>query len=77
FATDGIFEQQLNGDVFLNSVSWLSQQDTQELSIRPKEATNRRILMTPQQQIISALTALVILPVLGFGAAVVVWLRRR
>ncbi|NJO67332.1 MAG: ABC transporter, partial [Leptolyngbyaceae cyanobacterium RM1_405_57] len=77
FATDGIFEQQLNGDVFLNSVSWLSQQDTQELSIRPKEATNRRILMTPQQQIISALTALVILPVLGFGTAVVVWLRRR
>jgi len=77
FATDGIFEQQLNGDVFLNSVNWLSQQDTQELSIRPKEATNRRILMTPQQQIISALTALVILPVLGFGAAIVVWLRRR
>jgi ABC-type uncharacterized transport system involved in gliding motility auxiliary subunit len=47
------------------------------LSIRPKEATNRRLLMTPQQQIISALTALVILPVLGFGAAIIVWLRRR
>jgi ABC-type uncharacterized transport system involved in gliding motility auxiliary subunit len=77
FATDGLFGQQLNGDVFLNSVNWLSQQDTQVLSIRPKEATNRRILMTPQQQIISALTALVILPVLGFGTAIAVWLRRR
>lgn len=77
FATDGLFEQQLNGDVFLNSVNWLSQQDTQVLSIRPKEATNRRILMTPRQQIISALTALVVLPVLGFGAAILVWLRRR
>jgi ABC-type uncharacterized transport system involved in gliding motility auxiliary subunit len=77
FATDGLFEQQLNGDVFLNSVNWLSQQDTQVLSIRPKEATNRRILMTPRQQIISALTALVVLPVLGFGTAILVWLRRR
>ncbi|MBD2055934.1 Gldg family protein [Oculatella sp. FACHB-28] len=77
FATDGLFEQQLNGDVFLNSVNWLSQQDTQVLSIRPKEATNRRIIMTPRQQITSALTALVILPVLGFGAAILVWLRRR
>ncbi|MDP5337522.1 MAG: Gldg family protein, partial [Nodularia sp. (in: cyanobacteria)] len=43
FATDGLFEQQLNGDVFLNSVAWLSQQDQQPLSIRPKEQRNRRI----------------------------------
>lgn len=37
FATNGLFEQQLNGDVFLNSVSWLGNQDEQSLSIRPKE----------------------------------------
>ena len=27
FATDGLFDQQLNGDVFLNAVNWLGQQN--------------------------------------------------
>jgi ABC-type uncharacterized transport system involved in gliding motility auxiliary subunit len=34
FINDGLFRQQLlNGDVFLNAVRWLSQQDEQPLSI--------------------------------------------
>ena len=77
FATDGLFDQQLNGDVFLNSVNWLSQQDDQVLSIRPKEMTNRRIVMSGAQQVSSVLLALVLLPLLGFGMAVLLWWRRR
>lgn len=77
FATDGLFEQQLNGDVFLNAVSWLSQQDDQVLSIRPKEVTNRRIVMSGTQQLSAVLLALVLLPILGFGTAALVWWRRR
>ncbi len=77
FATDGLFDQQLNGDLFLNSVSWLSQQDDQVLSIRPKEMTNRRIVMSGVQQIGSVLLALVLLPLLGFGTAAFIWWRRR
>lgn len=77
FATDGLFDQQLNGDVFLNSVSWLSQQDDQVLSIRPKEVTNRRIVLSTPQQLSAVLLALVVLPVLGFGTAALVWWRRR
>lgn len=77
FSTDGLFEQQLNGDVFLNAVSWLGRQDDATLSIRPKEITNRRIVMTLQQQLAVGALALVILPLIGFIGAIVMWLRRR
>jgi ABC-type uncharacterized transport system involved in gliding motility auxiliary subunit len=77
FATDGLFEQQLNGDVFLNSVSWLSNQDRQLLSIRPKEAKNRRINLTPQQANILGWSSLLLVPLLGFGMALIFWWLRR
>lgn len=76
FATDGVFEQQLNGDVFLNSVSWLSNQDQQPLSIRPKEAKNRRINLTTQQANILSLTVALV-PLIAFGTAVILWWQRR
>lgn len=77
FATDGLFGQVLNGDVFLNSVSWLGQQNDQVLSIRPKTATSRRILMTLQHRIMVGLFAVLILPGLGFLGALIMWIRRR
>ena len=76
FMTNGLFEQQLNGDVFLNSVSWLSKQDQQVLSIRPKEAKNRRINLTPQLAQLLTLTVLII-PLIGFTTAGIMWWRRR
>ena len=76
FATDGRFGQQLNGDLFLNTMNWLSQRDSEVLSIRPKEVKNRRILLSPEQQISTALIA-VLLPLIGFGMAGLVWWRRR
>ena len=77
FATDGLFGQQLNGDVFLNAVNWLGQQNDAALSIRPKAVTNRRIVMTVQQQIGLGVFSLLVLPVAGFALALVMWLRRR
>jgi ABC-type uncharacterized transport system involved in gliding motility auxiliary subunit len=77
FATDGLFDQQLNGDVFLNAVNWLGQQNDAALSIRPKEVTNRRIVMTVQQQIGLGVFSLLVLPVVGFALALVMWLKRR
>lgn len=77
FATDGLFEQQLNGDVFLNAISWLGQQTDATLSIRPREVTNRRITLTVQQQVGLGVFALLVLPVIGLGLAVLMWLRRR
>jgi ABC-type uncharacterized transport system involved in gliding motility auxiliary subunit len=77
FATDGLFTQQLNGDVFLNSVTWLSQQDGQPLSIRPKEARNRRINLTGAQGNLLTLSSLLILPLIGFAVAALLWWQRR
>lgn len=77
FATDGLFEQQLNGDVFLNSVNWLGGQGDEALSIRPKEVTDRRILITPQQQLGLGIFSLALLPLTGVALAIVMWLRRR
>jgi ABC-type uncharacterized transport system involved in gliding motility auxiliary subunit len=77
FATDGWFEQQLNSDVFLNSIGWLSKRDEQTLSIRPKEQKNRRLNLTPLQAGALGWTALVIIPLVGFTTAGMIWWRRR
>jgi ABC-type uncharacterized transport system involved in gliding motility auxiliary subunit len=77
FATDGLFAQQLNGDVFLNSVNWLSKVDNPVLSIRPKEITNRRFVMTFRQQLYLTLLALVVFPLAGLIGAGALWARRR
>ena len=77
FATNGWFEQQLNGDVFLNSVNWLAGGDEQTLSIRPKEPKNRRINLTPLQAGLISWLALLIVPLFGFVLAALTWWRRR
>lgn len=77
FLTNGLFQQQLNGDVFLNSVSWLSQSQDAVLSIRPKEAKNRRLTITAGQGRLLFLVAVVLMPCLAFGAAFSLWWRRR
>ncbi|MDB9375472.1 ABC transporter, partial [Nodularia sphaerocarpa CS-585] len=77
FATDGLFQQQLNGDVFLNSVTWLSQQDQQPLSIRPKEEKNRRINLNIVQANVLTLSSLLLLPLMGLIIAAIIWWKRR
>ena len=76
FATDGWFQQQLNSDVFLNTVSWLSKRDEQALSIRPKEPKNRRLNLTPGQAGAIGWVALLVMPLVGFTTAGVMWWRR-
>ncbi|MEL6383050.1 MAG: Gldg family protein [Cyanobacteria bacterium J06626_18] len=77
FATDGTFEQQLNGDIFLNAVSWLGREGDATLSIRPKTVTNRRILMSAQQAWGLSIFSLLILPATGLALAIVMALQRR
>ncbi|WP_414753724.1 GldG family protein [Anabaena sp. CCY 9910] len=77
FITNAIFEQQLNGDVFLNSVTWLSQQDQQLLSIRPKEPRNRRMNLSTLQANVLTLSSLFVLPLLGLVTAAIIWWKRR
>lgn len=77
FIVNGFFNQQLNGDVFLNSVNWLTPDQQQPLSIRPKEVKNRRIALTNEQAMLIGFLALAIVPLFGFVTAGVVWWQRR
>ena len=77
FATNGWFEQQLNRDVFLNSVTWLSKPEEQALSISPKKTTNRRIAMSLVTARFLSWTAIIILPLLAFTIGGILWWRRR
>jgi ABC-type uncharacterized transport system involved in gliding motility auxiliary subunit len=77
FATNQWFGEQLNGDVFLNSVQWLAATDEQPLSIRPKEPKKRRIILTSFQASLISWLSLVIFPLLGIGLAIATWWRRR
>jgi ABC-type uncharacterized transport system involved in gliding motility auxiliary subunit len=77
FATDGLFGQQLNGDIFLNSIQWLTGGDNATLSIRPKEPENRRVNLNALQANAIFWLSIAIVPLLGFTLAGVTWWRRR
>jgi len=77
FASDGLFEQQLNGDIFLNSVQWLASGETATLSIRAKEPENRRINLNPLQANAIFWIAMVVMPLGGFTLAGLTWWQRR
>ncbi len=66
-----------NGNLFLNMVSWLAQ-DEDLISIRPKPPEDRRILLSQAQMAMLRLFTIIVLPgialITGF---VVVWNRRR
>ncbi|MDB9312157.1 Gldg family protein [Spirulina sp. CS-785/01] len=77
FITNGWFEDQLNSDVFLNSVQWLAKENEAILSIRPKTFQDRRLNLTPVQRTWIWWLSLVIFPLFGFAGAGVVWWMRR
>ena len=65
-----------NGDLFVNAVNWLAQQENL-IAIRPREPEDRRITLTrDQEQRIFWLTVLII-PGLILLAGVQTWWRRR
>lgn len=76
FASNGFFGRSVNGDLFLNAVSWLAE-DTDLLSIRPKDPENRSITLTATESNLIFWTTVIFFPLatLIFGTAV--WYRRR
>lgn len=76
FAANAFLGTQGNRDLFLNTIGWLSQQENL-ISIRPKEADDRRITLTAAQQTNLAWLAVLIIPGFIFGTGVYTWWRRR
>lgn len=77
FATNGLIGKGLNGEIVLNAITWLSNRQDLAMAIRPKEAINRRLDLTPQTSRVVSLIALGLLPLAAFGTAGIFWWRQR
>jgi ABC-type uncharacterized transport system involved in gliding motility auxiliary subunit len=76
FASNGVMGIQGNKDMFMNIIGWLSQQESL-ISIRAKEASDRRLTLTATQQNNITWLALLIVPGVVFGTGIYSWMRRR
>lgn len=76
FATNQWQDQQRNGDLFYNSVNWLTE-ESNLISIRPKEAANRRVTLTEAQQREVEWICVVFVPLFVVVIGIIVWLKRR
>lgn len=65
-----------NRDLFMNTVNWLAQQESL-ISIRPTEASDRRITLTARQQTGIFWLVLLVIPAAVLGTGVMTWSRRR
>src|SRR5262245_15376786 len=76
FATNNYFQQQRNGDLFLNAVSWLAE-DEDLISVRPRSQENRSIQLTRASSSVLFWISIVLLPGSALVSGILVWLRRR
>ena len=77
FASNRYFNAQGNGDLFMNSVNWLLQ-DEDLISVRPNQPEDRRVQVTQSQVRTVLILVVILLPVLILIAGgVVYWVRRR
>jgi ABC-type uncharacterized transport system involved in gliding motility auxiliary subunit len=76
FASNQGYGLQGNGNLFLNTITWLAQ-DESFISIRPKNPEDRRLTMTEAQGRLVSYVMLLFLPVGVLVAGVSVWMKRR
>jgi ABC-type uncharacterized transport system involved in gliding motility auxiliary subunit len=80
FASNGVLSSVSGGignvDLFMNSIGWLAQEEAL-ISIRPKEAVDRTVLMTPPQARAVIYSSILFLPGLVLLAGAYIWWKRR
>ena len=77
FASDGFYAQFGNGDIFINSLDWVAEQE-EIINLTPKDNV-QRFMLPPQNVIQNAilLGVVFVLPGLVLFAGVVVWAQKR
>ncbi len=75
FASNAFFKWQGNGDLFVNSVSWLAGQE-ELISILPKEVSNKRVLLTEGQKALTFVLLVILLPALPAIAGVLMMVKK-
>ena len=76
FATNKYVNLQRNGDLFLNAVNWLAE-DEDLISVRPKEPKNRRVTLTEAQRNLLFWFSFLVLPGIVIMSGIYVWWKRR
>ncbi len=76
FASNSAAGIQGNADLFVNMANWLTQQEDL-ISIHPRDAGDRRITMTADQQRNLLWVSLLVIPGLILGSGVYTWSKRR
>ena len=76
FADNQYASQVRNGDLFMNTINWLAQ-DEDLISIRPKSPTSRHVTFTETQQRELTWFSLLLLPGLVILSGVYIWWKRR
>ncbi len=76
FAANRFFKLQGNGDLFLNSISWLAE-DENLIAIRPKSENAQPIVLTGNQSLVSFVIPVIIVPLIWIIAGVAVFVYRR
>lgn len=76
FASNQIFDQYSNGDLFVNCVNWLAEEE-ELISIRPKPPVENQLNLLPYQVPPIIFSSVCLLPLLILGVGGLVWWRRR
>ncbi len=76
FASNAYAKYAGNGDLFLNSINWLAQEEDL-ISIRPKGPTNRNVELSETAKNIFFWISVVLMPLAMIISGIVVWRKRR
>ncbi len=76
FANNNYIRMQRNGDLILNAVSWLAE-DEDLIFIRPKNPESRTVQMTQARSSLMKWLSVIFLPGGALVAGIFVWIRRR
>ncbi len=75
-AANKYYKLQGNGDLFMNTLSWLAE-DENLISIRPKSLKAQPFVLTARQASVFFVIPVVLLPLIWVGAGIVVYVYRR
>jgi len=76
FASNRYFNLSGNGNFFLNTVNWLTE-ESDLISIQPKTSSPRTIQLSPSQGRMIFFVSVIILPLLVLLLGISIWVRRR
>ncbi len=76
FATNNYYNLSGNGNLFLNTINWLTE-EADLISIQPKTQSPKTIHLTPSQGRMIFFVSLIILPLIILVSGVSIWIRRR